>query len=522
MAVMNVAIRSNNSGDVLSYRASSDAFILRSSGAYQSLLMVEYASRYYQTYIPIKLDAKPSFIGNNNTGSTNSNNYINWENRECKYYINNALWSTQVFQSANVTCLWNPTHKILLIPSYLSGAGNGAPSFNTNSGTLNSCSYPVVPMVSGAIDWDTIKFYTNPVYAFEMDSSTTGGVTGADWNDDSTDDISLVSETDLNVNSLSSTKFVTTYMLSVGQMNDLGDKLWGILSALGNSVLKPQDFIISCCMIPYTTTGVTKLIKAGWILLDGAEGTVIDKQYVRLSCGTLSLPEKWGSAIDYQTQLSIVLPFIGERALSAQEFIGGQIKVEYTIDLISGACVAAISSTRGDLDSVLYQFTGNCAAQIPITSQDFSRLLGGIGLTAQSGSGSMNGASTANITSKTGERTKQTDTDTRTESSQSSRNSGVNSNLNFSAFAPQCNKTGDLSRTIGFMTIRKPYLIIRRPIQSLPEKFKSFKGYVSNITAVLSTLSGYTEVGFCNLSVPSATDTELMEIRALLSSGVLI
>lgn len=369
--------------------------------------------------------------------------------------------------------------------------------------------------------WNLVEAFADGKYAFELDSSTTGGADG-DYEDNYTDDIELVSDTDLNQNSLSSTKFVTTYMLTIPQMNDLGNKLWGILSALGNSVLKPQDFIISCCMIPYTSGGSTKLIKAGWILLDGAEGKVIEKQFVRLSCGTLNLPEKWGSAIDYQTQISIILPFIGERQLSAQEFIGGQIKVDYTIDLISGACVASITAIRGDLNSVLYQFTGNCAAQIPITSQDFSRLLGGIGIMAQSGSGSMNGSSTANITSKTGDRTKETDTSSKTESSQSSRNSGVNSNLNFAAFAPQCGKTGDLSRTVGFMTIRKPYLVLRRPIQSLPDNFKHYKGYVSNITAQLSTLNGYTEVGFCNLSVPSATDTELMEIRALLTSGVII
>jgi hypothetical protein len=56
----------------------------------------------------------------------------------------------------------------------------------------------------------------------------------------------------------------------------------------------------------------------------------------------------------------------------------------------------------------------------------------------------------------------------------------------------------------------------------MPKNFKQIKGYQSNITAVLSSLSGYTEVDFIHLENVKATDTELEEIETLLKEGVII
>ena len=83
-------------------------------------------------------------------------------------------------------------------------------------------------------------------------------------------------------------------------------------------------------------------------------------------------------------------------------------------------------------------------------------------------------------------------------------------------------RSGDLSGAVGLLDDFLPYLIIHRPIQSLAENFKSFKGYPSNITATLSSLKGYTEVEYIHLKNIKATDAEIEEIEALLKEGVII
>ena len=68
-----------------------------------------------------------------------------------------------------------------------------------------------------------------------------------------------------------------------------------------------------------------------------------------------------------------------------------------------------------------------------------------------------------------------------------------------------------------------PYLIIHRPIQSLAKTYAQNKGYTSNISATLSSLTGYTEVEYIHLTgINGATDSELNEIERLLKDGVII
>ena len=84
-------------------------------------------------------------------------------------------------------------------------------------------------------------------------------------------------------------------------------------------------------------------------------------------------------------------------------------------------------------------------------------------------------------------------------------------------------RSGDISGSTGLLDDFVPYLIIHRPVQSLAKDFKNFKGYPSNITAKLSTLTGYTEVEYVHLqNITGATDAELVMIERLLKSGVII
>lgn len=334
--------------------------------------------------------------------------------------------------------------------------------------------------------------YKDPL--FYGDVSTPGGGDG-DYNDNTSDTIGLPDLTALNQNSISNTKFLTCYKMTQAQLSKLGDELWSenFFHQISNSVLKPTDFIVNLSLLPVEVGGVTKYIKAGKIYLNGARGTLISQQFIRVDCGTLEVKKKWGGAIDYQTDVSIFLPFIGEQSLNTNEVMGASLNVIYTVDILSGSCIASIRVIKDNLDAVLYQFTGNMASNYPITSADYSAIFSA---TLQVAIGETNMGNAGGVLSMV----------------------SATSNL---LRGPEVKRTGSLASASGFMGIKKPYLILSRPIQSLPSEYNTFRGYVSNITLSLSECSGYTKVAEIHMENIPATSAELDELDALLKAGVI-
>ena len=353
--------------------------------------------------------------------------------------------------------------------------------------------FPYVGIIDTPEFWENVKDLKDK-FAFEIDNSTEGGGDG-DYDDNSSDTIGLPDLTALNQNSISNTKFLTCYKMTPAQLSKLGDELWSdnIFTQISNTVLKPTDFIVNLSLLPVDVSGVTKLIKAGKILLNGAEGTLISQQFIRVDCGTIEVKKKWGGAIDYQTDVSIFLPFIGEQSLNANEVMGASLNIIYTVDILSGSCIASIRVVKDGLDAVLYQFTGNMASNYPITSADYATVFSGA-LQLAVGVGTL--PSSGGVLSLV--------------SATSNMLSGAD-----------VKRTGSLSSSSGFMGIKKPFLILSRPIQSLPSEYNTFRGYVSNITLALSECSGFTKVSEIHLENIPATSAELDELDGLLKAGVI-
>lgn len=343
--------------------------------------------------------------------------------------------------------------------------------------------------------WNLAETY-NPPKPYEEDPSGPGGGDG-DWGDDGSDPVDPPTPDELNTRLIGRSRLVSLYRLSDAQLTALGNGLWGddIISFLSNTALKPQDFIISLLRLPFTLGGGSNVaIKAGAFVIPGATGTLLASQFGKQDCGTLEIKEKWASSIDYQTSVSLYLPYIGEVTLNTQEVMGATIGVSYNIDVMTGTCVAFVKVTRGNLNSVLYSYNGNCGIAVPITSADYSRTMAGILGAAKAFTGS-----TGNMLGLV---------------------DNVSSNL-LSA-APGVNRSGTMGNTAGFMGIQKPYLILSRPVQSLPEGFNTYSGYTSNITRRLGDLSGYTKVSKIHVSGIAATQAERDEIETLLKEGVIM
>ena len=259
----------------------------------------------------------------------------------------------------------------------------------------------------------------------------------------------------------------------------------------------PLDAIISLQAVPVSPTVANdELIKLGGYNTE-QYGKRIPSQYMTVNCGTLAVKEFWGSALDYEpyTKMEIYLPFIGVKPLKTEDCMGKTLQIKYNIDLSTGALVANIKCGQ----SVLYKFNGSFMNQIPISSRVYDAVEQLIKGAAQVGVAGLMGNAPGAVTAT------------------------ISTAVNVALSKAQVSRTGDLSGIPGMLDDFVPYLIIHRPAQSLANNFKSFKGYPSNITATLSSLSGYTEVEYIHLTgVDGATDTELNEIEQLLKSGVII
>lgn len=338
-----------------------------------------------------------------------------------------------------------------------------------------------------------------PTYPWKDSVTQPGGGQG-NWDDDTTEPIEPPSETDLNTEQLTDTFFMQTYRLRKSELQALGRLLWTptVTQALSSVFKNPLESIINLFMLPFDKHRTEyKNILLG--TYDTGIGGFLVDQYATIDCGVVDIPEKWGGSLDYESRIQLYLPFIGTKELDITEVMGGQLGIKYVVDVLTGACVAYVAVKRGDLKAVLYQFTGNCAYSFPLTQANYNTFYSALlSSTAAVATGiATGGASTPMLV-------------------------GAGASVAASAKV-HVNHSGNLAGNTGYMGIKKPYIILSRPIQALPADFGKYKGYQSHITKKLSDCSGYTEVEYIHLDgISRATSAELSQIESLLKNGVII
>ena len=60
------------------------------------------------------------------------------------------------------------------------------------------------------------------------------------------------------------------------------------------------------------------------------------------------------------------MPFIGIVELECDDIVGHGINITYTIDAYNGSCIAQITVAKSDYENTVYQFSGNCAVELPL------------------------------------------------------------------------------------------------------------------------------------------------------------
>lgn len=292
----------------------------------------------------------------------------------------------------------------------------------------------------------------------------------------------------------------TLYNPSGGDLNNLANFLWSptwSIDTLKKIFVNPMDCILGLMVMPQLPADVSSKEMNFGNVPTGITMHFFTKQFCDFDCGTFKLEEFYMSYLDYApyTKVSIFLPYIGEVELSTDEVMNKTIGVKYRFDISCGACVAFISVDG----STLYSFSGNCAAHLPLSANDWGSTvtalaavpLGAAKIGAMIGGGPIGAL-------------------------------GAAAAISVMSMKEKVTHAGTLKGSAGLMGIQTPYLIVNRPRQAAPLNQNSFTGYPSFITESLGSLHGYTEVEQCHLDHVPATHEELVEIERLLKEGVML
>lgn len=326
---------------------------------------------------------------------------------------------------------------------------------------------------------------------------------------------------------VTNTGFVVIYNPSATEIRQLAYFMWSgeFVDLIKKMFASPFEAVISLKMLfcPITA-GNSQTVWLGNVETDVTMAKVTD-QFTDVDLGTINVNEFFGSFADYApfTKIQIYLPFIGFKDLNVDEVMNSQLHLRYRVDVYTGACIAYLTVTKTikstNLNSILYQFDGNCAMEIPFTSNDNSRYVAAIMNSVASSALSL--ANTSGYTMPVaGKGFNQKAIPSTFELG--SLAPVANGMLDIMSAKPNVQRAGSLSGAVSAMALKQPYLIIHRPIAQMPADYQKYLGIPLNLTRQLANVTGYTIVSQVFMSSELATDREIAMITEALKNGVIL
>lgn len=290
--------------------------------------------------------------------------------------------------------------------------------------------------------------------------------------DNTSDVIDVADINDINTMSAIQSNLVKAYSVTVGNLSELADFLWSdnfinVIKKLQND---PIQNIQKLCYLPFDyTKGDADNIFIG----NGDTGISaprIYEQFQEIDFGNLEITEYYGNSLDYETDIAIFLPFIGEKTLNCVDIMGGTINLKYRVDILTGTCVAIISAVRVQNDvtlkSVLYTFSGDMSNEVPLTASQnnfFKSLVSNPADVEKT----LTTAATGGALTLIG------------------------------GMSHSYSHTGSIGGNVGFLSVLTPYLIIRRPVNVKPANYEKTFGYPAYTSVTLENQKGYCRYKEC-------------------------
>ena len=296
-------------------------------------------------------------------------------------------------------------------------------------------------------------------------------------------------------------------------------------------------------------------IRCGF-LDSGVETQVVRQRYTQINCGSMVIPEYWGNYLDYSpySQAMLYLPFIGIVPLEVDDIVGHAVNVLYHVDSYTGSCIAQVTVAREGYSNTLYQFSGNCSVEIPLAGASQAQIkaalmtanayqnaanisanltgLGGLGsgiATAIGGllsggaiasTGNFAGGMASGIGGAASGISQIIHGYTGAKSQQAYGEAQHTANMLSGKAIVQ--HSGSFGSSHGAMGIKKPYLIIRRPIQKVVNGYQELYGYPAHKQVIIGSCTGYLRCREVHVISSLATDAEKNQIESLLKGGVYV
>lgn len=324
--------------------------------------------------------------------------------------------------------------------------------------------------------------------------------------DEESDVVVLPSIDDINLVSALSSKMVSAYKLSMNDLNDIANFLWSddFNSTIFKNQNSPIDNIqrVHCLPIPIQADNQRDIIIGN--VNSGINSDIITKQFQEFDCGNIDVQEFYGTFLDYDTEISIVLPYIGEKKLEVNDIMNATLNLTYRVDILTGNCIAVISAKRNRnntvLNSVLYQFSGNMSNELPLTQYtnqtivDRNNAVQNILTNPLGGVGSVLGT--------------------------------IRSEYHALNYGDEWKvaRCGNIGGNNGYMGVLTPYLIIKRLINIKPNNYNKYYSYPSFYTRKLNECSGLTIIDkFLDVTPRAVPQNEWEKLKnELMTEGIIL
>ena len=315
-----------------------------------------------------------------------------------------------------------------------------------------------------------------------------------------------------------STGILGLFSPSVSQMQLLSDFMWTdfggtgtttedilkeVVQALKRLISNPLDYVLGLNIIPSQglSVGASQVVKFGFVS-SGVSMPKLTSQYFTVDCGTLSFDTLCNDTfLDYApyAKFSIYLPYIGFKDVDANDFVGHTIGVTYRGDAVTGGITAYITKDG----SVMYQYSGCCALNMPLSADSWGETISGAVQIATSivAGGAAGGAAGVAAAAAKG---------------------AASVAANPSLLSPQVSHSGAVSGSAGCMGVQYPFVIREAVRFHSTDGFQTVSGYPSYYYKQLSTVSGYTTVVDVHLKNIPATQGEIDEIESILKEGAIL
>lgn len=328
---------------------------------------------------------------------------------------------------------------------------------------------------------------------------------------------------------------ITVYHPTSAQLYAFEQWLWVTLEQASVDTVwnNPFDGVITLFELYCTPTDIgQRTIHSGF--LDSQVLSKVISRYTEIDCGTIGIPEYYGNYFDYSpySKAHVYLPFIGIQELNVDDIVGHAVNITYRIDEYNGSCIAMITVAKVtevngeevEYSNTMYQFSGNCSVELPISGGSQAQIKAGLMMadaTRQAANiaagadliGGLASLLTGNIGGGIGSIGGAAATLAYGEASALSHMLSGKSTVQ---------KSGSFGSSHGALGIKTPFIVVTRPKQIQVPNYEELYGFPAHKKVTIGYCTGFLRCREVHVISATATDEEKTKIETLLKSGVYV